>query len=38
MLEVAIKYADELKEKMYDIWFKDKYKYYNFYINFESNI
>ena len=30
MLEVAIKYADELKEKMYDIWFKDKYKYYNF--------
>ena len=30
MLEVAIKYADELKEKMYDIWLKDKYKYYNF--------
>ena len=30
MLDVAIKYSDKLNEKMYDIWFKDKYKYYNY--------
>lgn len=29
MIDVAIKYADELKEKMYDLWFDEKYKYYN---------
>lgn len=30
MLDVAIKYADALKDKMYDIWFNEKYKYWNF--------
>ncbi len=29
MVDVAIKYADELKEKMHDIWFDEKYKYWN---------
>lgn len=29
MLDVAIKYADALKDKMYDIWFNEKYKYWN---------
>ena len=30
MLDVAIKYADALKDKMYDTWFNEKYKYWNF--------
>lgn len=30
MLDVAVKYNEELKNKMCGIWFKDKYKYYNF--------
>lgn len=30
MLDVAVKYADELKDKMYDTWFHEKYKYWNF--------
>ena len=30
MLDVAIKYADALKDKMYETWFDEKYKYWNF--------
>lgn len=30
MLDVAIRYADELKDKMYSTWFNEKYKYWNF--------
>ena len=30
MLDIAIKYENELKEKFRDIWFQDKYKFYNF--------
>lgn len=30
MLDVAIKYADALRDKMYDTWFNEKYKYWNF--------
>ena len=30
MLDVAIKYADALKEKLYDTWFNEKYKFWNF--------
>ena len=29
MLDVAIKYEDELKEKFINTWFKDKYKWWN---------
>lgn len=29
MLELAIKHKDQLISKMYDTWFKDKYKFYN---------
>lgn len=29
MLEPAIKYSVELKKKMVDVWFNEKYKYYN---------
>lgn len=29
MLEIAQKYKEELQKKMLDIWFKDKYKYWN---------
>lgn len=29
MLEPAIKYAEQLQNLGYDIWFNDKYKYYN---------
>ena len=30
MLDVAIKYEDELKEKLYDTWSNEKYKYWNY--------
>lgn len=30
MLDIAIKYENELKEKFQDTWFQDKYKFYNF--------
>lgn len=30
MLDAAIKYVDELKDKMLDTWFNEKYKYWNF--------
>ena len=29
MLEPAIKYKDQLEKLQYDIWFNDKYKYWN---------
>lgn len=29
MLEPAIKYRDQLENVQYDIWFEDKYKYWN---------
>lgn len=29
MLEPAIKYRDQLENVQYNIWFKDKYKYFN---------
>lgn len=38
MLDLAVKYADELKSKMQSIWFDEKYKYYNsqyYYNDFE---
>ena len=30
MLEPAIKYKDQLEKLQYNIWFNDKYKYYNY--------
>ena len=30
MLDIAIKYKDKLQSKMRDIWFQDKYKFYNY--------
>lgn len=30
MLDIAIKHKEELKKKMLDTWFQDKYKYYNY--------
>lgn len=30
MLEPAIKYKEQLEQLNYDIWFKDKYKYWNY--------
>lgn len=30
MLDPAIKHKDELKKKVLDIWFEEKYKYYNY--------
>lgn len=38
MLDVAIKYKEQLKYKFYNIWFQEKYKYYNsscYYSDFE---
>lgn len=29
MLELAIKYRDQLENIQYDVWFEDKYKYWN---------
>lgn len=30
MLDIAVKHTNEIKKKMLDIWFSEKYKYYNF--------
>lgn len=35
MLDIAIKHSDELKEKLCGIWFENKYKYYNYNIDYE---
>ena len=29
MLDIAIKHQEQLTQKMYDVWFNDKYKYWN---------
>lgn len=36
LLDVAIRHEEEVKEKMNNIWFQDKYKYWNFSTYFEK--
>lgn len=36
MLEPAIKYKDQLEKLQYDIWFNDKYKYWNCSVYYET--
>lgn len=36
MLDVAIKYEEELKSLFRNLWFQDKYKYYNYSIYFSD--
>ena len=36
MLEPAIKYKDQLEKLQYDIWFQEKYKYWNCSVYYEA--